>query len=103
MNMPLKVGARLKSTVCEGEVMVISSPDEDIELTCGGAVMTGAANECEKGELDPDHAGGVQIGKRYVGLDGKLEVLCVKPGEGSLATKGTVLTMKDAKKLPKTD
>lgn len=101
--MPLKIGARLKSTVCDGEVMIISTPNEDIELTCGGAVMTSAANESEKGELDADQAGGVQIGKRYIGLDGKLEVLCVKPGQGSLATEGTVLTIKDAKKLPKTD
>ena len=34
--------------------------------------------------LDPAHAGGTQIGKRYTDADAALEVLCTKAGEGAL-------------------
>ena len=40
----LKTGDRLKSTVCDGEVMVVSAPSGDIEITCGGAPMASAAD-----------------------------------------------------------
>ena len=36
----LAAGQRLKSTVCATEIMIISAPDGDIELHCGGAPMT---------------------------------------------------------------
>ncbi|MBV1877022.1 MAG: hypothetical protein KUG79_05205 [Pseudomonadales bacterium] len=101
--MLLKTGARLGSSVCNAEVMVISAPDGDAELTCGGAAMAEAGAGGDKGTVSPDHSGGVQIGKRYVDADGTIELLCVKPGEGSLALNGTALALKDAKKLPKTD
>ena len=101
--MQLKTGTRLGSSVCNAEVMVISAPDGDINLTCGGAPMAAAGSGGEKSAIDPDHQGGVQIGKRYVTADATMELLCVKPGEGSLAIDGTPLALKDAKKLPKTD
>lgn len=98
----LAAGTRLKSTVCGTEIMVITAPDDAVELTCGGAPMTNGEGG-NGGSVDPGHAGGTQLGKRYVTEDGKLEVLCVKPGDGSLAAGGTALKLKDAKKLPKTD
>ena len=98
----LATGQRLKSNVCKTEVMVISAPDTDLTLECGGAPMSEDA-ELGGSTLDPDFAEGTTIGKRYVNSDGKLEILCVKPGEGSLAVGGTVLKLKDSKKLPKTD
>ncbi len=98
----LKVGSRLKSAVCGGEVMVVLAPEGENTLTCGGAPMAESVDE-PSGSVDPDHAEGIQIGKRYVGCDGALEVLCVKAGDGSLAVNGEPLAMKDAKKLPKTD
>ncbi len=100
----LTVGQRLKSTVCSSEVMVIAAPDGNIDLTCGGAQMSnGDGAGAEGGSLDPDRAAGTTIGKRYISEEGDLEILCVKPGEGSLAVGATALTLKDAKKLPKTD
>ncbi|MEM9620716.1 MAG: hypothetical protein AAF993_03645 [Pseudomonadota bacterium] len=100
----LKTGARLKSTVCDGEIMVVKSPGGDIDLTCGGAPMTGDPGaEAAAGELNPDHAVGIVIGKRYINEDESLEVLCVKAGEGSLAISGNLLLQKDTKALPKTD
>lgn len=100
--MQLKTGMRLKSTVCNAEVMVISAPDEEAELACGGAPMSDSGDG-GGGAIDPAHQGGVQMGKRYVDGEGTIEVLCIKPGEGSLALNGTALVEKEAKKIPKTD
>lgn len=98
----LSTGQRLKSGVCTTEIMVISAPQEELDLTCGGAPMTDNG-EKQNTTVDPQFAEGTTIGKRYVNVDGKLEVLCVKPGEGSLAVNGDALKLKDSKKLPKTD
>ena len=98
----LATGQRLKSTVCTTEIMVITAPEGDLELTCGGAPM-GADAANAAGSVSPDFAGGTTIGKRYVTDDGGLELLCVKPGDGSLAVNGTELKIKESKKLPKTD
>ena len=100
----LKTGARLKSAVCDGEVMVVSAPAADISLTCGGAAMLdSAAEDAERVAIDPDHAVGIRIGKRYISEDGTLELLCVKGGDGGLAADGALLLQKDTKQLPKTD
>ena len=99
----LKTGARLKSAVCDGEVMVVKAPGDDIELTCGGAGMVDPGTDASGGEVDPDHAVGIVIGKRYINEDESLEVLCVKAGAGSLAANGALLLQKDTKQLPKTD
>lgn len=99
----LKTGTRLKSTVCDGEVMVVSAPAGGAVLTCGGAPMVDPGTDAARGDVDADHAVGIQIGKRYVTEAGDLEVLCVKAGEGGLAADGALLLQKDTKKLPKTD
>lgn len=97
----LAAGKRLKSAVCTAEIMVIAAPDGDVDIRCGGTPM--AEGDGNGGSVDPDYAEGCAIGKRYVNDDGTLEVLCVKPGDGSLAIGGQALAVKDAKKLPKTD
>ena len=43
------------------------------------------------------------MGKRYVDEAGDLELLCTKPGEGSLTLAETPLTVKGAKPLPSSD
>jgi len=102
--MALTTGSRLQSTVCNTQVMVIKAPSEDIDLTCGGAPMVDAGSDAPSGgSVDPEHAEGTAIGKRYVNEDGSLELLCVKAGEGSLAVGGVALTVKGAKKLPSSD
>ena len=99
----LKTGDRLKSTVCDGEVMVVSAPSGDIEITCGGAPMASAADAAKTGDVDPGHAVGIAMGKGYIAADETLEVLCVKAGAGGLAIGGHLLLQKDTKQLPKTD
>ena len=96
----MKPGTRLKSAVCDTEVMVIKCADGTIE--CGGSAM-GEAKPAEAGEISADHANGTLMGKRYVDADGKYELLCVKPGKGSLSVDGVALSVKDAKPLPASD
>lgn len=100
--MLLKSGARLKSAVCDGEVMIVKAPGGDLELTCGGVAMATSA-PAERQAVHPDHAVGIRIGKRYITEDGELEVLCVKAGDGALAANGQLLLQKDTRQLPKTD
>ncbi len=53
--------------------------------------------------ISPDEAKGTALGKRYVDEEGSIELLCIKPGEGSLALGGVVLGLKEAKPLPSSD
>ncbi len=100
----LKVGTRLRSAVCDTEVMVVGAPKHDVEITCGGAAMIQMDEERPAGgSVSPDAAKGTALGKRYVNEAGDVELLCTKPGEGSLAVGGTLLQPKDAKPLPSSD
>ncbi len=97
----MKPGSKLKSAVCDAEVMVIrGTPDGVVE--CGGSPMAEQA-PAERRPIDPKFAQGTRIGKRYVDADAKIELLCVKPGQGSLSIGGIALTVKDAKPLPSSD
>ena len=98
----LTPGTRLKSTVCTTEIMVITAPPDEIEITCGGQPMS-QGDDGNGGSVHQDHAEGSVIGKRYTNEGGSLEVLCVKAGEGSLWAGGAAMKVKDATKLPKTD
>lgn len=97
----MKPGTKLKSAVCDTEVMVIRA-GRPATIACGGAPMvderTGVA-----GEIDPAFAEGTKIGKRYQDADGAFELLCVKAGKGSLSADGVALAPKDAKPLPSSD
>ena len=99
-----KPGTRLKSAVCNSEVMVVLAPSGDVALTCGGAEMGAIGSEAaSEAAIDAGHAEGTRIGKRYVSEAGDLEVLCTMPGEGSLAVDGAALQVKGAKPLPSSD
>lgn len=99
----LKAGTRLKSAVCNTEIMVVAAPKDDVELTCGGAAVIELGAEGDGGAPADDAKEGTQIGKRYTNEAGDLEVLCTKPGDGSLAVGGVLLTIKGAKPLPSSD
>ena len=99
----LKAGTRLKSAVCSTEIMVVAAPKDDVELNCGGAAVIELGAEASGGSPADDAKEGTQIGKRYINEAGDLEVLCTKPGEGSLAVGGVLLTIKGAKPLPSSD
>lgn len=100
----LKAGSRLRSAVCATEVMVIQAPPGDTVVTCGGAPMLPPDADAPSGAtIAPDAKGGTALGKRYVDEAGTLELLCTKPGEGSLALDGAPLRRKEAKPLPSSD
>ena len=100
----LKTGSRLRSAVCATEVMVIAAPDGEVEVTCGGAPMVDVKEQPPGGAaISPDAAKGTALGKRYVNEKRDLELLCTKPGEGSLAVGGALLSLKEAKPLPSSD
>jgi hypothetical protein len=96
----MKPGTKLKSVVCDTEVMVIRGSDGTV--SCGGAPMADE-RPAERGAVDPAFAEGTRVGKRYVDAAGTIELLCVKPGAGSLSLDGVALTTKDAKPLPASD
>lgn len=95
----MKPGSRIKSNACDTEVVIIKYCGGTIQ--CGGAVMTEAGGA--GADLSADFAGGSIMGKRYVDEAGTVELLCVKPGQGTLALDGVALTRKEAKPLPASD
>lgn len=95
----MKPGSRLKSVACDSEVVVIRYGGGTVQ--CGGAPMVEGGGEAVA--LDPALAGGTVMGKRYVDAAGTLELLCVKPGKGTLALDGAALSLKEAKPLPASD
>lgn len=95
----LKPGTRLKSAVCDAEVMVIKAGESD-NLTCGGVAMGEAP---EKTDGVEDQMNECLIGKRYINQEESIEILCVKSGAGSLYYDGEELMTKDTKKLPSSD
>ena len=96
----MKPGTKLKSAVCDTEVMVIRAGEGRVE--CGGAAM-GEERPAEPGSVAADFSEGSKVGKRYVDEAGSIELLCVKAGAGSLALNGVALQVKDAKPLPSSD
>lgn len=97
----MKPGTKLKSAVCDTEVMVVRASEAIVE--CGGSPMT-EERPAERKPINPAYAAGTKIGKRYVdAAGGTIELLCVKPGQGSLSIAGVALKLKDAKPLPASD
>jgi hypothetical protein len=103
-TMKLTPGSRWKSTVCDTEVVVVRSAGEGGSLLCGGAPMAPVAEaRSSKGTIPEGHAGGSLMGKRYGDDENGLEVMCTKPGAGSLTVVGRALVMREAKRLPSSD
>ena len=99
----IKPGSRMRSAVCATEVMVIAMPADAAELRCGGAAMVPVDQDPPGGSVAPDANKGTLIGKRYVNSAANAELLCTKPGEGSLALGDELLVVKEAKPLPSSD
>ena len=103
-QLELRPGSRLRSAVDATEVVVVKPPAEPVDLRCGGHPMVPLGSDGGAGATpSPDHAGGTLLGKRYVDADQTLEVLCTKPGDGSLSVGDEPLQVKEAKPLPASD
>ena len=102
--MKLGPGTRLRSAVCETEVIVVRPPADDVDLRCGGAPMVPLGEDPPAGAaLDAAFSEGTALGKRYTDAEGSLELLATKAGTGSLSVGGEALVLKEAKPLPSSD
>jgi hypothetical protein len=103
--MKLRIGMRLRSTACTTEVVVVRAPaGTELDLTCGGAPMLDlSAAAPAPGSVAPGHNGGTQVGKRYARPELGVELLCTKPGTGSMWLDGAPLEPLAAKPLPASD
>ncbi|MFJ9127719.1 hypothetical protein ACIRJS_26835 [Streptomyces sp. NPDC102340] len=98
-----RVGQTLVSAVDTTTVIVIRWPDGELEVTCGGTPMADGRESGAGGVPDPAQMGGSLLGKRYADDEYGVELLCTKPGPGTLAVNGTPLPLKSAKPLPASD
>lgn len=105
MTAPLAAGTRLRSAVCSTEVIVVRA-DPAAVLECGGEPMQPIATAGERVAGAAPLAGlngGTVIGKRYGAAGDPVEVLCTRPGAGTLSVGGSVLGERRAKALPASD
>ena len=98
----LKPGSRFTSSVCTTQVIVVKGVGE-VDLRCGGAPMLAPGAADDSGLPVEGASGGTLMGKRYVDPDETVEVLCTKPGDGSLGIGDAQLDLKEAKPLPASD
>jgi len=99
----LKAGARLRSATDACEVVVVRAPADPVDLRCGGHPFLPVDAEPVPQSIVPGFDGGTQLGKRYADDELGLELLCTKPGEGSISVGETILAVKGAKPLPASD
>jgi hypothetical protein len=98
-----KNGMRLRSQVCDTQIIVVKTAESLDDLRCGGQPMLPLDAELPTGaNPDPAFADGSAMGKRYVDAGGA-EVLVTKGGAGSLSVGDTPLVLKEAKPLPASD
>ncbi|MGW6421493.1 hypothetical protein ACWF82_02365 [Nocardia sp. NPDC055053] len=96
-------GTRLRSQVCDTEVIVVRPADSLDDLRAGGVPMVPLGTAVAAGVgLDADFADGNVLGKRYVDGSGA-EVLVTKPGAGALSIGTVRLALKGAEPLPASD
>jgi hypothetical protein len=105
--MKVKAGTRLRSAVCDTEVIVVRAPAVEVTLHCGGQPMTliagNGSQRTASAAPDPALADGTQLGKRYVAAEPVLEVLCTRAGAGTLTLGDLPLAVANSKPLPSSD
>jgi hypothetical protein len=103
--MKTRVGMTLTSTVDGTTVVVVRWSAGDQDVTCADAPMVVPTDHeaSPQATVDPARLTGTQLGKRYGTEDGTVEVLCTKPGNGTLAVGGVPLVVKSARQLPASD
>ncbi|MFL6022010.1 MAG: hypothetical protein ACJ72O_01605 [Marmoricola sp.] len=102
--MTVTPGLRLRSRVCDTEVIVVRAPSSEIVLHCGGTPMATFDEEIATADLADGWDTGALLGKRYTATDDEdLEVLVTKEGKGTLGDGTNPLVLKEAKPLPSSD
>ena len=108
--MDLKPGSRWRSAVCDTEVVIVRAPAGPVTFRIGGAgVFPADAGHNrptpDRGGAQPDAAlaGGTLLGKRYTDEATGLQVLCVKPGDGTITVDGRPAAVVTPRPLPASD
>lgn len=102
--MKLRPGQKLRSAVCDAQVVVVQAPSGEVELGCGGPPLLADGQQADgTPALDASLGEGPLLGKRYADDDLGLELLCTRAGAGALTVDGRVLLVKGAKPLPSSD
>jgi hypothetical protein len=101
----LTPGSRLKSVVCDTEIVIVRPPvSATAVVACGGRPMVAHNEDVPRTEpIEAGHDGGTVLGKRYGRDDDPVEVLVTRAGAGALSIDGVLLSTKDAKPLPSSD
>jgi len=106
----LKPGSRWRSAVCDTEVVVVRAPAGPVTFRIGGAGVFPAdagrdGPSRDRGGAQPDAAlaGGTLLGKRYADEATGLQVLCVKPGDGTITVDGRPAAVVTPRQLPASD
>ena len=86
--MEIKAGSRLACPECTVELVVVRPPSAPVVLTCGGVEVVEAGADRPGGGHADASGEGTLVGKRYADEETGLEVLCAKPGPGTLAADG---------------
>jgi hypothetical protein len=101
--MEVRPGMRLRSAVCDTEVVVVRASEASVDLRCGGHQMVPLpVGEVPAGLALVDTSGTL-LGKRYAHEGSGLELLCTKAGDGGLSIGSEAVPMKAAKALPSSD
>ena len=103
LEMDIKAGSRLACPECSVELVVVRPPSSAVVLTCGGVDVVDASADRPGGGHADASGDGTLVGKRYADEDSGIEVLCAKPGPGTLAADGREVPIKGAKPLPSSD
>jgi hypothetical protein len=100
--MLIKPGMRLASATCDTNVIVVRGSGE-VDVRCGGHPMTEMGKGGERLGSVEGFSEGTAMGKRFADDDLGIELLCTKPGPGSLSVGEVLLPIKGAKPLPSSD
>jgi hypothetical protein len=103
--MKLRAGQQVASTVDATTMIVVKAPGDEVVLTCGGVEMVDPKTTSRDGggSADPALSAGTLLGKRYADDAVGIELLCTKPGQGTVAVNGVPLELKQSKPLPASD
>jgi len=104
MSLQIASGSRLRSSVCDVEVIVIKAPAEAVDLRCGGVAMV-PIDQPRPQDMSAQAGfdNGTLLGKRYTDASGELELLCTKAGSSTLSVGDQALEVKSPKPLPSSD
>jgi hypothetical protein len=105
MLMKPRPGQALASPVDTTTVIVVRAPYSEVNITCAGVGMWDpkGGDEAPAGAPDPGQLTGSVLGKRYASEELGIELLCTKPGQGTIAVNGVPLALQGPKPLPASD